>query len=102
MYRSLLVRVKTLKLCVILRFCQNYIIVVYLLYRTRVVEDQVLYYFKLSGSLRLSKYLESHVSSVRFHHGMTRLPVAVVADGLQIWRVDENILNKQYKTADNG
>jgi hypothetical protein len=31
---------------------------------------------------------------------MARLPVADGGDGLQIWRVAENILNEQSQTAD--
>jgi hypothetical protein len=36
------------------------------------------------------------------HHGMSRPQAADREDGLQIWRVGENILNKQSRTADNG
>jgi hypothetical protein len=34
------------------------------------------------------------------HHGMTRLRVADKGDGLHMWRVAVNILNKQSRTAD--
>jgi hypothetical protein len=35
-------------------------------------------------------------------HGMARPQVADRGDGLQIWRVAANILNKQSRTADSG
>jgi hypothetical protein len=35
------------------------------------------------------------------HHGIARRQVADGGDGLQIWRVAANILNKQSRTADN-
>ena len=37
-----------------------------------------------------------------YHHGMARPQVADRGDGLQIWRVAANILNKQSWTADKG
>jgi hypothetical protein len=36
------------------------------------------------------------------HHGTARPQVADGGDGLQIWRVAANILNKQSRTADKG
>jgi hypothetical protein len=36
------------------------------------------------------------------HHGTVRPRVADGGDGLQIWRVTENILKKQSRTADKG
>jgi hypothetical protein len=36
------------------------------------------------------------------HHGMARPQVADGGDGLQIWRVAANILNKQSRTAGRG
>jgi hypothetical protein len=36
------------------------------------------------------------------HHGMARPQVVVGGDGLQIWRVAANIVNKQSRTADRG
>jgi hypothetical protein len=36
------------------------------------------------------------------HHGMERPRFADGGDGLQLWRVAENILNKQSRTADKG
>jgi hypothetical protein len=36
------------------------------------------------------------------HHGMARPQVADGGDGLQIWRLAANILNKQSRTADKG
>jgi hypothetical protein len=44
----------------------------------------------------------SHVKWVHCHHGMARPRVAHRGDGLQIWRVAANILNKQSRTADSG
>jgi hypothetical protein len=38
----------------------------------------------------------------RCQHGMARFQVSDGRDGLQIWRVTENILNKQSRTADRG
>jgi hypothetical protein len=43
-----------------------------------------------------------HVKWVHCHHGMARPQVADRGDGLQIWRVAANILNKQLRTADSG
>jgi hypothetical protein len=40
-----------------------------------------------------------HVKWVPCHHGMARPEVADGGDGLQIWRVAENILNRQSRTA---
>jgi hypothetical protein len=42
------------------------------------------------------------VKWVHCHHGMARPRVADRGDGLQIWRVAANILNKQSGTADMG
>jgi hypothetical protein len=36
------------------------------------------------------------------HHGMARPQVAGGGNGLQIWRVAANTLNKQSRTADKG
>jgi hypothetical protein len=43
-----------------------------------------------------------HVKWVPCHHGMARHQVTNGGDGLQIWRVATNILNKQSRTADRG
>jgi hypothetical protein len=43
-----------------------------------------------------------HVRWVPCHHGMARPQVADGEDGLQIWRVVANVLNKQSRTADTG
>jgi hypothetical protein len=43
-----------------------------------------------------------HVKWVPCHHGMARPQFADGGDGLQIWRVAANILNKQSRTADRG
>jgi hypothetical protein len=43
-----------------------------------------------------------HVKWVPCHHGTARPQVAAGGDGLQIWRVAANILNKQSRTADRG
>jgi hypothetical protein len=43
-----------------------------------------------------------HVGWVPCHHGMARPQVADGGNGLQIWRVAANILNKQSRTADKG
>jgi hypothetical protein len=36
------------------------------------------------------------------HHGMELLRVAHGGDGLHVWRVAANTLNKQWRTADKG
>jgi hypothetical protein len=36
------------------------------------------------------------------HHAMARPQVADAGEGLQIWRVAANILNKQSRTTDKG
>jgi hypothetical protein len=41
-----------------------------------------------------------HVKWVPCHHGMARPQVADGGEGLQIWRVAANILNKQSRTAE--
>jgi hypothetical protein len=43
-----------------------------------------------------------HVRWVSCHHGMARPQAADGGDGLQIWRVAANILNKQSRTTDKG
>jgi hypothetical protein len=50
------------------------------------------------GSVRPS----GHVKWVPCHHGMARPQVADGGEGLQVWRVAANILNKQSRTADKG
>jgi hypothetical protein len=40
------------------------------------------------------------VKWVPCHHGLARPQVADGGDGLQIWRISANILNKQSRTAD--
>jgi hypothetical protein len=46
--------------------------------------------------------LDARVRWVPCQHGMARPQVADTEDGLQIWRVAENILNKQSRAADKG
>jgi hypothetical protein len=46
--------------------------------------------------------LSPHVKWVHCHHGMARPRVVDRGDGLQIWRIAANILNKQSQTADSG
>jgi hypothetical protein len=43
-----------------------------------------------------------HVRWVPCHHDTAGPQVANGGDGLQIWMVPANILNKQSRTADNG
>jgi hypothetical protein len=43
-----------------------------------------------------------HVKRVHCHHDMARPRVADRGDGLQIWTVAANMLNKQSRTADSG
>jgi hypothetical protein len=47
-------------------------------------------------------YYRFHVKCVPCQHGMARPQVADGGEGLQIWRVVANILNKQSRTADKG
>jgi len=44
--------------------------------------------------------LKCHVTWFPCHHNMERPLVADGGDGLQIWKVPTNILNKQSRTAD--
>jgi hypothetical protein len=44
----------------------------------------------------------THVKWVHFQYDTTRPQVADGGNGLQIWRVAANILNKQSRTADKG
>jgi hypothetical protein len=46
--------------------------------------------------------LLSYVKWVHCHHGMARPRVADRGDGLHIWRIAANIVNKQSRTADSG
>jgi hypothetical protein len=48
------------------------------------------------------KDLANHVKWVHCRHSMVCPRVADRGDGLQIWRVATNILNKQSRTADSG
>jgi hypothetical protein len=50
----------------------------------------------------MSRYVTRHVKCVQCYNGMARPRVADRGDGLQIWRVAANILNKQSCTADSG
>jgi hypothetical protein len=43
-----------------------------------------------------------HINWSPCHHCMARPEVADGGDGLAIWRVAANILNKQWRTDDNG
>jgi hypothetical protein len=47
-------------------------------------------------------YKLDHVKWVPCHHGMACPQVADGGEGLQIWRVAANTLNKQSRTADKG
>jgi hypothetical protein len=44
--------------------------------------------------------MRSHVRWVHFYQGMARPQVVDGGDGLQIWRVAANMLNKYYRIAD--
>jgi hypothetical protein len=55
-------------------------------------------YFKICN---IPAYI-GHVRRVPCYHGMACPEVEDRGDGLQIWRVAANILNKQSQTADNG
>jgi hypothetical protein len=55
--------------------------------------------FPLSQCCFICNAYVSHVSWVPSHHGMLRPQVADGGDGLQIWRVTANILNKQSRTS---
>jgi hypothetical protein len=70
-------------------------------------------YFKIYGhgqqavrqktDLNCSKHsFYIHVEWVPCHHGMERPQVADGGDGLQIWRVAANVLNKKSRTANTG
>jgi hypothetical protein len=56
----------------------------------------------ISPLIWASYYIYCHVKWVPCHHGTARPRVAYRGDGLQIWRVAANILNKQSRTADSG
>jgi hypothetical protein len=43
-----------------------------------------------------------HVTWASCYHGMAHPQVADGGEGLQIWRVAANVLNKQSRTADKG
>jgi hypothetical protein len=48
------------------------------------------------------KLWSCHVRWVPRHQGTARPHVADGGDGLQMWKIAANILNKQSRTADNG
>jgi hypothetical protein len=60
------------------------------------------YYYVFCLSILETEGKDTHVKWVPCHHGMARPQVADGGDGLQIWRVSANILNKQSRTADRG
>jgi hypothetical protein len=61
------------------------------------------YLYAISVSEVESSYgYGNRVKWVPCHHGMGRSQVADGGDGLEIWRVDANILNKQSRKADRG
>jgi hypothetical protein len=49
-----------------------------------------------------SRTQKFHVRWVPCHHSMVRPQVADGQNGLQLWRVASNTLNKQWRTADEG
>jgi hypothetical protein len=51
-------------------------------------------------AIKIRNTISFHVKWVPFHHGMARPQVMDRGNGLQIWRVAANILNKQSQTAD--
>jgi hypothetical protein len=53
-------------------------------------------------SLSWARSIQSISSYLSKIHGMARPQVADGGDGLQVWRVAENILNKQSQTVDTG
>jgi hypothetical protein len=64
---------------------------------------QFLYLLRLIYRYCLLANIENvHVRWVPCHHGMTRPQVADGGNGLQIWRVAANLLNKQSGTAGKG
>jgi hypothetical protein len=52
--------------------------------------------------ISVSYLLLTHVGWVPCHDCMAHAQVADVGDGVKIWRVAANILNKQSRTADKG
>jgi hypothetical protein len=56
-------------------------------------------YFK-SNPFFLNMYSPIHVKCVPCQHAMARPQAADGGDGLQIWKVDENIFNKKSLIAD--
>jgi hypothetical protein len=74
------------------------------LYKWVTMRCYVLYENSLQQKLcnNTSKKTLAMFKWVHCHHGMARPRVADRGDGLQIWRVSSNILNKQSRTADSG
>jgi hypothetical protein len=54
----------------------------------------------VGSSWKLFYSVSLHVKWLLYHHGMARPQVAIGGDGLQLWAVAANILNKQLRTAD--
>jgi hypothetical protein len=56
----------------------------------------------MSACFNASMRIPSHASLAPCHNSMARPHVVDGGDGLQIWRVAANILNKQSRTPDKG
>jgi hypothetical protein len=66
-------------------------------------DSRWVYPMKEFSALPDPRYKDAHtLNMLRCHHGMARPRVADRGDGLQIWRVAANMLNKQSRTADKG
>jgi hypothetical protein len=79
-----------------------YVLFVFVLFYILFVCKCVLYYcHRVSTELQLTKYVISYILKTS-HLGIELPMVAYVGDGLHIWKVATNILNKQSQTADKG
>jgi hypothetical protein len=59
-------------------------------------------YFVCAFNVSKCSFAHNHVKWVHCHHSMAHPPVTDRGDGLQIWRVAANMLNKQLRTTDSG
>jgi hypothetical protein len=84
-----------LQLCVHLSSCLRQSV-------NKSVSKSVIYLLSTYSFNWLNLIISIQVKWVPRHHGMARPQVADGGDGLQIWRLAANILNKQSRTADSG
>jgi hypothetical protein len=82
---------------VVLQCCTHIFTSAFLIFLAYLISLGFLHLFQIIHCIILN-----HVRWVPCYHGTARPQVADGKDGLQIWRVAANTLNKQSRTADKG